>query len=236
MRIRTGTSGFSFPEWKGSFYPADIAEAEMLRWYAERLETVEINNTFYRMPNAKVLEGWAEKVPPQFRFVLKASRRITHIARLKETAAESVEYFFRTAAVLGERVGATLFQLPPNFKKDVPRLAAFLGALPRNARAAFEFRHPSWFADDTYDALRTAGAALCVAEDEDLKTPMVATADWGYLRLRRQDYGDDSLRETARELLAQPWSEAFVFFKHEEEGKGPVLAARFRDLLPEGSR
>jgi len=230
MRILVGTSGYSFPEWKGSFYPADMPASGMLRYYAERLGTVEINNTFYRMPSEKVLAAWAAEVPESFRFVLKASRRITHIKRLKETADE-VAYFFRTAATMGERLGPALIQLPPNLKKDLPRLQTFLETLPDGARAAFEFRHRTWFDDEVFDALRARGAALCVAEDEDLKTPFVATAGWGYLRLRRQDYVDADLVAAAGELRKQAWSEAYVFFKHEEEGRGPALAARLRSIL-----
>ncbi len=223
MRVLTGTSGYSYKEWKGTFYPEDLAADSMLRYYAERLSAVEINNTFYRMPNAEILSRWAEQVPDRFRFALKASQQITHRQRLKDSA-EAVAYFFRIAATLGDRLGPVLFQLPPNFKKDLPRLAAFLEVLPPASRCAFEFRHESWFSDDVFDALKGRGCALCLAEDEELATPFVATTGWGYLRLRRQDYAEQDLAERAATLRAQPWEEAYVFFKHEEGGRGPALA------------
>ncbi len=226
MRVLAGTSGFSYKEWKGSFYPEDLPAEDMLAYYSARLPAVEINNTFYRMPKPSMLEGWAAQVPAEFRFILKASQRITHRKRLKE-AGDEVAYFFQTAATLGERLGPTLFQLPPNLKKDLPRLEAFLEVLPPKAPAAFEFRHASWFEDDVFAALRAKGAALCVAEDEELATPLVATAPWGYLRLRRQDYDDGAVAGWAEKVRAQPWSEAFVFFKHEDAGSGPKLAAEF---------
>ncbi len=230
LRVLAGTSGFSYKEWKGSFYPEDLPAARMLAYYAERLPAVEINTTFYRMPKPALLEGWAAEVPPEFRFVLKASQRITHFKRLKE-AGDEVAYFFGVAAVLGDRLGPALFQLPPNLKKDLPRLAAFLETLPAGRRAAFEFRHASWFEDDVLEALRRKGAALCIAEDEELATPLVATADWGYLRLRRQDYGDEAIHEWAARLRGQPWNEAYVFFKHEDAGAGPRLAAQFLESV-----
>jgi uncharacterized protein YecE (DUF72 family) len=225
MRVLAGTSGFSYKEWKGSFYPEDLPAARMLAYYAERLPAVEINNTFYRMPRPALLEGWAAEVPPEFRFVLKASQRITHFKRLKE-AGDEVAYFFGVAATLGPRLGPALFQLPPNLKKDLPRLEAFLATIPAGRRAAFEFRHASWFEEDVFDALRARGAALCVAEDEELATPLVATADWGYLRLRRQDYGEADVAAWAERVRAQKWAEAYVFFKHEDAGSGPKLAAQ----------
>jgi len=230
MRVRAGTSGFSYKEWKGSFYPEDLPAARMLAYYSERLPAVEINNTFYRMPKPALLEGWSAEVPPEFRFVLKASQRITHFKRLKE-AADEVKYFFGVAATLAERLGPALFQLPPNLKKDLPRLEAFLETLPQGAKAAFEFRHASWFEDDVFAALRSRGAALCLAEDEELATPVVATADWGYLRLRRQDYVDADVATWAARVRDQAWSEAYVFFKHEDAGSGPRLAAQFLELF-----
>ena len=226
MRVLAGTSGFSYKEWKGSFYPEDLPAEEMLSYYASRLPAVEINNTFYRMPKPALLESWAAQVPAEFRFILKASQRITHRKRLKE-AGDEVAYFFQTASTLGERLGPTLIQLPPNLKKDLPRLEAFLGVLPESARAAFEFRHASWFEDDVFEALRAKGAALCIAEDEELATPLVATAPWGYLRLRRQDYDDAAVAAWADKVRGQTWSDAFVFFKHEDAGSGPKLAAEF---------
>jgi uncharacterized protein YecE (DUF72 family) len=230
MRVLAGTSGFSYKEWKGSFYPEDLAAEKMLQFYSQRLPAVEINNTFYRMPKPALLESWAAQVPEEFRFVLKASQRITHHKRLKE-AGEEVAYFFRVASTLGGRLGPALFQLPPNLKKDLPRLTDFLALLPADARAAFEFRHASWFEDDVYEALRARGAALCIAEDEELATPLVPTAGWGYLRLRRQDYGDADVASWAERLRAQTWSEAYVFFKHEDAGAGPRLAAQLLEAI-----
>jgi uncharacterized protein YecE (DUF72 family) len=230
MRVRAGTSGFSYKEWKGSFYPEDLPAGEMLRFYAGRLAAVEINNTFYRMPKPALLEGWSAQVPESFRFVLKASQRITHHKRLKE-AGEEAAYFFRVAATLGDRLGPALFQLPPNLKKDLPRLEAFLDVLPAGSRAAFEFRHASWFEEDVFAALRARGAALCIAEDEDLATPLVATADWGYLRLRRQDYTEADVIAWADRVRAQSWGEAYVFFKHEDAGSGPKLAAQLQGMF-----
>ncbi len=230
MRVLCGTSGYSYTQWKGSFYPDDLPAARMLSFYCERFPTVEINNTFYRMPTSKMLAQWAEKVPPGFQFALKASQRITHQKRLKETA-ELLGYFLRTAAELGSRLGPTLFQLPPQMKVDVPRLADFLALLPAGTRAAFEFRHPSWFDDAVYEALRARAAALCVAEADELQTPLIATADWGYLRLRRADYDAPALSAWAERMRALPWGDVFVYFKHEDEGKGPQLAAQLTSLF-----
>ena len=235
MKLRVGTSGYSYKEWKGSFYPEKLPAAQMLRYYAERFPTVEINNTFYRMPSEAMLLKWAEQVPADFAFVLKASRRITHDHRL-EHAEDSVGYFLRTSAVLGEKLGPLLFQLPPFLKQDVPRLRSFLALLPKDRRVAFEFRHATWFGDETYEALRAHGAALCAADtDDEEQAPLVPTAGWGYLRLRRADYGDSDLRNWAERIRGQGWSEAFVFFKHEDEGKGPQLAARFVELSAVGA-
>jgi uncharacterized protein YecE (DUF72 family) len=225
MRLRAGTSGFSYKEWKGPFYPEKLPDKEMLRYYAERLSTVEINNTFYRMPKRGMLEDWTRKVPEDFVFVLKASRKITHHARLKETATDSVEYLWDVASALGSHLGPILFQLPPNMKKDVNRLLSFMGALPEGLRAAFEFRNDSWFDEEVHDALRDGGHALCLADmDEDDTPELVSTTDWGYLRLRREDYTDEALRTWKAAISAQPWKEAFVFFKHEDEGAAPRLA------------
>jgi uncharacterized protein YecE (DUF72 family) len=225
-----GTSGFSYKEWKGSFYPEDLPASEMLRFYSERLPTVEINNTFYRMPRAEMLAQWAELVPDGFRFSLKAAQRITHHKRLKDTA-DSVDYFFRVAQTLGDRMGPVLFQLPPNFKKDAPLLTDFLATLPPASHSAFEFRHASWFDEEIFDTLRRANAALCHAEDEELAAPDVATTGWGYLRLRRQDYGVEELNQWAARIRREPWSEAYVFFKHEESGRGAALALDLIKIL-----
>jgi len=230
MRVRVGTSGFSYAEWKGSFYPEKLPASRMLGYYAERLSTVEINNTFYRMPTDKLLSGWAEKVPEDFSFVLKAPRRITHELRLRD-AGETVRAFAERAVKLGDRLGPILVQLPPFFRRDLPLLGEFLGAWPESLRAAFEFRHESWLSDDVYETLRARGAALCIADGEKLSVPLVPTAPWGYLRLRRQDYAEGDLARWADRIRAQPWQRAWVFFKHEDEGAGPALAARLTKLL-----
>jgi uncharacterized protein YecE (DUF72 family) len=233
MYLYVGTSGYSYPQWKGPFYPQDLPSKRMLHYYGEHFRAVEINNTFYRMPKVAVLEGWAAEVPADFRFVLKAPQRITHMQRLKE-AHESVSYLLDVAGVLHERLGPLLFQLPPDFKKNVPRLREFLALLPKPRRAAFEFRHQSWFDEEVFGLLRDHQAALCIAQAEnDLEVPFVSTADWGYLRLRRPDYGETDLKKWAEQVGGQDWRDAFVFFKHEEEGKGPQLAATFLRLCAE---
>jgi len=232
VEIRVGTSGFSYKEWKGSFYPDKWKPEDMLRYYAERLTTVEINNTFYRMPRAELLLGWAAQVPESFVFVLKGSQRITHIKRLKD-AGEAVSYLFEAAAQLGPRLGPVFFQLPPNFKKDTERLRGFLEILPQGRPVAFEFRHESWFDDEVYEVLQAAGAALCAADTDesgDAGAPIVPTGRFGYLRLRRAEYSDADLQGWADKVRAQTWDRAFVFFKHEDAGKGPAMAARFRTI------
>jgi uncharacterized protein YecE (DUF72 family) len=230
MNLYVGTSGYCYKEWRGRFYPEELPEKRMLRYYGERFRSVEINNTFYRMPKASVLEAWAGEVPTDFRFVLKASQRITHVQRLKGTD-DSVSYLLDVAGALKERLGALLFQLPPSFKKDAPRLGEFLSLLPPQRRAAFEFRHRSWFDEEVFALLREHGAALCIAEAEDeLEVPFVATTDWGYLRLRRPGYGDAELDSWVQRVRESGWGEAFVFFKHEDEAEGPRMAKRFVEL------
>jgi uncharacterized protein YecE (DUF72 family) len=232
MQIRVGTSGYSYKEWAGSFYPRDLPAAERLRFYAERFSTVEINNTFYRMPTRELLERWRADVPSGFSFVLKASQRITHRKRLKGTG-EELRYFVETARSLGAQLGPLLFQLPPNLKRDLPRLADFLAQLPQKTRTAFEFRHASWFVDEVYEALAARGAALCVADADDSGQqgpPVVASTSWGYLRLRRSEYDDAELSTWIERIRARSWDEAYVFFKHEDEGKGPAFATRFSAL------
>jgi len=233
MAFFVGTSGYSYKEWKGPFYPEDLPAKEMLRHYAGRLTAVEINNTFYRLPKASVLETWASQVPPGFRFVLKASRRITHGRRLKD-ASEETGYLIDTARTLGERLGPILFQLPPNLRKDADRLAAFLDLLPDDVRAAFEFRHDSWHDDEVLGLLRDRDRALCLADTDEKPASMVATASWGYLRLRRPSYGDDDLGRWLADVRAQDWRDAYVFFKHEDAGAGPRMAARLMDLAADG--
>ena len=216
-KLLAGASGYSFKEWKGSFYPEKIKAEDMLPFYAQHLPTVEINNTFYRMPGVDMLKAWVAATPEHFRFAIKASRRITHIARLKaEAAADSVQYLYRNLTALGAKRGPVLFQLPPNLKKDLPRLEAFLSLLPDDHRAAFEFRNESWFADDVYDALKAAGASLCLSEREDnAPPPLVETAPWGYVRLRLETYSDDELAQWARRLEATLWREIHAYFMHE---------------------
>jgi uncharacterized protein YecE (DUF72 family) len=216
-RILAGASGYSFKEWKGTFYPQDMKPDGMLAWYAERLPTVEINNTFYQMPKVAVLENWASATPETFRFAIKASRRITHMARLKaDTAADSVAFLYRNLAALGAKRGPVLFQLPPFMKKDLPRLQDFLKLLPAGHNAAFEFRNETWFADDVYAALKEAGASLCHSEREDsAPPPLVETAPWGYVRLRLETYSDTDLEQWAKRLAATGWREIYVYFMHE---------------------
>ena len=230
MIVRTGTSGFAYKEWKGSFYPEELPASAMLGYYAERLAAVEINNTFYRMPKATVLESWAEQVPDGFTFVLKAPRHITHIKRLKE-ADQPLAFLMENARSLGPALGPILVQLPPNLKRDDDRLAAFLALLPVDARFAFEFRNATWFDEAIYDMLRAYGAALCIADTDESTDPFVTTAHWGYLRLRRTAYDEPDLLEWAARLSRAPWEEAFVFFKHEDAGTGPRLAARFAEIV-----
>lgn len=232
-KLFVGTSGFAFKEWKGSFYPKDLPDAKMLDYYGERFGSVEINNTFYRMPKVTVLEDWASRVPADFRFVLKASRQITHMTRLKE--AQPVEYLLKNSAALAEKRGPILFQLPPNMKKDLARLRNFLSWIPTGARAALEFRHESWHDEEIFDALRAHNAALCISqvdgeEEAALNTPFVATADWSYLRLRKATYAPGELEQWAARIREPEWSDVFVFFKHEDEGTGPKLAKHFESI------
>lgn len=220
-KLLAGASGYAFKEWCGSFYPDKIKSEDMLAWYGARLPTVEINNTFYRMPKPAVLENWAQATPPGFRFAIKASRRITHDARIKADAADSVAYLYRMLASLGDKLGAVLFQLPPNLKRDLPRLDAFLKMLPENHRAAIEFRNDSWFDDEVYARLRNANAALVLSEREDnAPPPLVATAPWGYLRLRLENYSDEDLRAWSARIMTAGWGEAYVYFMHEPTAPG----------------
>lgn len=234
MKIAVGTSGYAYKEWKGIFYPEDLKPDGFLAYYASKLSSVEINATFYRMPTEKTLLQWASQVGNDFCFVLKAPQKITHRKRLKD-CAEDWAYFTRTASCLGPRLGPTLVQLPPNLKLDLPRFQEFLALIPRTWRAAFEFRHASWFDEAVYDALRAHNLALCVAEtdpgESELRVPFVSTADWGYLRLRKVTYSDAELRGWAEKVKQQAWKDAFVFFKHEDAGTGPRLAAQFEEML-----
>lgn len=222
---RVGTSGFAFKEWKGPFYPAKLKDADILAHYASRLPMVELNNTFYRMPQEKNLLAWAAQVPDTFRFAIKANQRITHHAQLRDTG-ELVQYLARTVAVLGPRLGPTLFQLPPNFKRDLGRLEAFLVTLPKHWPVTIEFRHQSWFDDDRVTKLlRSHNVALCLSDQPDWQAPPTATADWGYVRLHRFDYTDADLAKWSRQLRSFGWSEACVVFKHDHTvGSGPLVA------------
>lgn len=230
-RLHVGTSGYNFPEWRGSFYPPKLPTAKWLAYYAQQLGTVEINYTFYRMPNAKTVAGWDGATPPGFVFVLKAPQRITHIARLKNID-DSLRVFVDTVRKLHAKLGAVLFQLPPNFKKDIARLGDLLTQFPTDVRAACEFRHASWWSDDVYDLLRSTNTALCVADTEEGTTPLVATADFGYVRLRDEGYSTASLGEWRKKIqaLGRAWTDAYIFFKHEEQGMGPKLAREFLAL------
>ena len=228
MKLLVGTSGFAFKEWKGPFYPEDLKDEGMLGFYASRFPAVEINNTFYRLPKEHVLRDWASQVPEDFTFSIKASQRITHHARLKPESADAVAFLLKNTASLGSRLGPVLFQLPPNLKKDIERLRAFLALLPGNRRFTIEFRHESWFDEDVAVELRARDIALCISEQEDFRCPVLCTASWGYLRLHRPDYDPTALAEWRECVSTQPWTEAFVFFKHDHaNGSGPPAVEAF---------
>jgi uncharacterized protein YecE (DUF72 family) len=236
VRLLVGSSGYSFKEWKGPFYPEDLKDDGFLGHYAARLPTVEINNTFYRLPKESVLREWASQVPDGFLFTLKASQRITHFARLKAEATDPLSFLLKNVEVMGEKLGVILFQLPPNLQKDLARLQAFLALLPHGRRYAFEFRHPSWFGDDVVAELRAHDAAMVVIEQEGFSSPMIPTARWGYLRLHRFDYDERALETWMRRIQDEPWEEAFVFFKHDvHPGSGPAAIAAFRQLLTDAT-
>jgi uncharacterized protein YecE (DUF72 family) len=231
MKTLVGTSGYNYPEWRGTFYPEKFSTTKMLAFYAERFPTVEINYTFYRLPTEKLLAGWAEGTPEHFCFTLKAPKRITHDAKLQR-CEDLLQTFCRTSQTLGSKLGVLLFQLPPNFKKDIEVLRTFLELLPEGTRAAFEFRHPSWLEGDVYDALRSRNIALCVADSEKMSTPVEVTADYAYFRLRDEGYQQADISrwaDTVRGLTGV--SDAFVYFKHEEQGLGPDFARRLVEAL-----
>ena len=230
-RLLAGASGYAFKEWKGDFYPEKIKPDEMLPYYAGRLPTVEINNTFYRMPGVEMLKAWVAATPEGFRFAIKAPRRITHMARLKPESADSVAFLYRNLSALGDKRGPVLFQLPPNLKKDLPRLEAFLRLLPEDHRAAFEFRNETWFAEDVYEALKAAGASLCLSEREDnAPPPLVETASWGYIRLRLETYSEEDLRAWARRLAGTSWRPIHAYFMH--EATAPAYAKTLMEVFP----
>ena len=231
MQILVGTSGWSYKQWKGSFYPADLPADDMLRYYATRLPTVEINNSFYRIPRESVLLDWAAQVPAGFSFVLKASRRITHINRLAD-ADDSLGYFLRTVNVLGERLGPTLFQCPPTLRKNLELLQGFLAKVPRTWRAALEFRHESWFDDQVYQVLAAHDIALVAVDEDEGATPLVPTASWGYLRLRKTEYAEEELQDWRERVQSQPWRVAYLFLKHDEDSPaGPDAAVRLAGMV-----
>ena len=232
MAIWVGTSGYNYPEWRGSFYPEKFPTTKMLPYYSERFSTVEINYTYYRTPNAKILSGWSEVTPQRFKFTLKAPKRITHVARLKD-CADLLQYFVKTAATLGPKLGVLFFQLPPYLKKDLALLDAFLDAFPGDVKAAFEFRHQSWLNDEVYARLRAKNLALCVAESEKLSTPVEITADYAYFRLRDEGYTPRDIARWAQTIRdkTSACTEAFVYFKHEEAGKGPEFARLLLEAL-----
>ena len=231
MEIYVGTSGYAYKEWKGRFYPEKIQPQDMLRSYSGRLNTVEINNTFYHMPRESVLTSWADQVPGDFIFALKAPQVITHLKRLRGVLEET-EYLFRTLSVLDRKLGPVLFQFPKSFRADRTALQDFLGLIPGGRACAFEFRNPSWLDDEILGLLREKGSSLCIADtDENPAHEIIPTAPWGYLRLRRSDYTDADLSKWLERILSQKWEKAFVFFKHEDDdAKGPEMAKRFREL------
>ncbi len=222
MNVWIGTSGFQYPEWKGTFYPEKMPTAKMLPYYAERFSTTEVNYTFHRIPSAKTIDNWCSATPDRFQFSLKAPQKVTHFAKLRN-CADTLRYFFEVVSSLERKLGPVLYQLPPSLKKDAELLAAFLQDLPPRMRCAFEFRHESWFDDGVFELLRKANVALCLADSEKLTTPLVATADYGYLRLRREDYTAADVKQWAEKIrgLSSNWSDALVYFKHEESGTGP---------------
>jgi uncharacterized protein YecE (DUF72 family) len=232
MESWIGTSGFQYAEWKGNFYPEDLPAAKMLPFYAERLNTTEINYTFHRIPSAKTIDNWNKLTPATFRFALKAPQKITHWSKLRD-CADTMRYFCDVVSGLGEKFGPVLFQLPPTFKKDTFVLADFVNCFPTGMRAAFEFRHESWFGDDVWEIFKSRNVALCIAETEDFATPNVVTADYGYLRLRRADYTKIDIERWTEFVSEQKkrWSDAFVYFKHEEAGAGPKFAKQMMEML-----
>ncbi|HKE40221.1 MAG TPA: DUF72 domain-containing protein [Casimicrobiaceae bacterium] len=229
MQLLPGTSGYSFKEWLGHFYPDKLPASEMLRFYASNFSTVEINNTFYRMPPESMLLQWPAQVPDDFTFTLKAPRRITHELRLREAETHVAE-FVRRARLLGDKLGVLLFQLPPYLKKDMPRLIAFLEQIPSGTRVAMEFRNDSWQDEEVHQALRDRGTILCVTDTDEGETPFVTTADWGYLRLRRTHYEDQELAAWAERIAWQNVDRTYVYFMHEDEALGTRFARKLRDL------
>ena len=231
--IYVGTSGYSYKEWKGSFYPEGIPAKEMLSYYAARLQAVEVNNTFYRLPQPGMVEGWKVQVPDNFRFSVKAPQSITHFRRLKDAAAVT-RSMIQTVSALEDRLGAVLFRLPEDMEKDLRRLETFLKDLPADTRTAFDFRHPSWFDEEVLALLRNHNRVLCISDRDEMPWNHIdKTADWGYVRLRRVKYSRADLKEWIKRVRAQDWKDTFVFFKHDDEATGPKLAAQFLKLSKE---
>jgi uncharacterized protein YecE (DUF72 family) len=231
MNFHVGTSGYSYKEWKGSFYPAKLPAKEMLSFYAQHFSTVEMNNTHYKMPTVEGVEAWTAQVPADFRFIMKAPQSITHFKRLRNVDAD-VTTFLTAAAALGKRRGPLLFQLPPNFKQDLPRLEGFLNLLADVPQVVMEFRHESWFNDETYALLRAHHCALCVNDAEDVPTAeLIATAKFGYLRLRREDYAPSNLAAWLKQVRAQKWTDAYILFRHEDTAAGPAFAKQLLELI-----
>jgi len=236
MKIYVGTSGFAHKEWKGKFYPEKISARDMLRFYSGRFHTVEINNTFYHMPKESVLLAWAEQVPDDFVFAIKAPQVITHLKRL-HNVFEETEYIFKSLQVLESKQGPVLFQFPKSFRADLPALEDFLALIPSGSACAFDFRSPSWFEAGMPDLLRKKGCSLCIEDTDEVPVKeLISTTSWGYLRLRRSDYGDEDLSQWVEGILSQKWEKAFVYFKHEEEAKGSEMAMRFQELIDARSR
>jgi uncharacterized protein YecE (DUF72 family) len=233
VQVHVGTSGYNHRQWEGSFYPRGLSPRKMLSHYGERLNAVELNNTFYRVPKSSVLSSWADEVPDGFRFSLKASRKITHFTRLRPQSLDPTRYLLHSAATLGRKLGAILFQLPPNLRKNAPRLARFLDALPDGAPVAFEFRNDSWRSAEVHDLLREKKVPLVCTDTDATATdePIVATASWGYLRLRRDRYDLDDLERWVAHIRRTGWERVHVFFKHESHASGPLTAERFREIL-----
>ena len=231
MNFWIGTSGFQYSEWKGNFYPEELATAKMLAFYAERFATTEINYTYHRIPAQKTVENWRAQTQEKFRFALKAPQRITHWSKLRD-CSDTLEYFCKVITGLGDRLGPVLFQLPPTFKRDADVLTSFLREFP-DLRGAFEFRDESWFDDEIFELLKSRNIALCIADTETIATPEKITANYGYLRLRRGDYTEADVKHWSEFVCQQKanWTDAFVYFKHEESGIGPKLAKQMMELL-----
>jgi uncharacterized protein YecE (DUF72 family) len=225
MNLHIGTSGFGYREWLGKFYPAELKPHDLLPFYSARFSAVEINTTFYRMPVSAVLESWLAQVPENFLFTFKAPASITHRKRLRDIGEETAAFLARIAT-LGPQLGPVLFQLPPSLRCDLSLLRDFLDAVPR-VRMTLEFRHASWFNEEVFGLLREQQCALCVSDrDDTAPPPFVATAEFGYVRLRRSTYNDEELGSWRERILAEGWPEAFVFFRHEETASGPAYAQK----------